>query len=208
MSWQGDLLARAVLPAAHEAVTWRTWAPGPDGAFYAAGFDPAGQGFLGRFPRGESAAAEVVPLVLTPDARLIAFAEGVALRSTGGDFELRGDLSPQPTQVIRNDFDWDWLDARTGSRGFQPLDGDRAIKIQVEDGVVFALLRMPGDPEHAPSVVARVTEWTPGQEDLLRGIAEGPDGRLILTMEGSMQEVKLLLSPDGGLSWIGARAGW
>jgi len=109
-------------------------------------------------------------------------------------------LEPVDDPGARIAFDYESLDRREGSQQGMYTQGG-SLQVLRREGVVFSLFTPDG--ARAPESVSRIADFAPMDEEFLRRMIEGRAGTVLL-FEGSMSRMKVLLTVDGGRSWIGA----
>lgn len=206
VNWEGRVIGTAAIASPPRSSRRWDWGVGPDATFFTIIIAEDGAATLTAYePGAEPRAADVK---LGDYARLVPAREGLVVQTYEGVLLVRGDGTPrlEPIEAAYYDipFDHVGLKRREGQGSPLSLPGGGSVQIRREDGVLLARYQ---DPEGGPEQITRLADFTHDDEAFLRQLARGPDDRLALIFEGSMSQLSVLLSADGGRTWTGAPPG-
>ena len=207
LSWDGSIIATAtVTPPANREARW-LYGVSADGTFHAVTVEDK----QARVERYEPGSEPQVVLTKLDSAEVdIGMTEVGFIIATDpyGDEPTYLAVRPGPQLEPVDDpgerlaFDYESLDHREGSQQGMYTQGG-SLEVLRRGNVVLS--QFTPDGARAPDSVTRIADFTAMDEEYLRRMIEGRAGTVLL-FEGSMSRIKVLLTTDGGRSWIGAPA--
>lgn len=202
ITWSGTLSDRQALERPGNVPRWirMQWAATESGDLFAVGFDfdSAGRGIVGQYPR-QHASASTTALEMGPGANIKSVEGGVALMTKQGALFSPGSLFFEPVPALpKPKF------TRLGCSAMAVLsfsDGS-VMKIRLDGRVLYALHW--DDPQAKDSLRAlRLAEFSLGADPAPEVVFDSHSKRLVVTwLDGSSNRDVLILSPDGGRSWL------